>query len=266
MNMAGYKRKQFQGRSFEEIKSEFERVYTRVNTFTPMGTEKPCRTTRRHGIILESESSKKQKIGEEVPTADEEETAEELTDERLKQHMIVIIPEALDVHHPIQAKRPIIDLEIHKDTFGKAWKIIRLGGHSEIYKYFEDMLKIFYREDLDNLWSLVKEMFRSTYRIQDKEKELWVELKRLYEPDPKDNLWNFRAHELSTKWRLYDTCGVHHVSTKNGVDVYMLIEKDYPLRAASLFVMLDAKLTVTDEDSVMARELLRKIFRQAKRK
>ncbi|GKA27747.1 hypothetical protein Tco_0713915 [Tanacetum coccineum] len=29
--------------------------------------------------------------------------------------------------------------------------------------------------------------------------------------------------------RLYDTCGVHHVSTKDGVDIYMLVEREYPL-------------------------------------
>ncbi|GKB12135.1 hypothetical protein Tco_0846058 [Tanacetum coccineum] len=38
------------------------------------------------------------------------------------------------------------------------------------------------------LWSLVKEKFNSTELTYDKEKEIWVELKRLFEPDTDDEL------------------------------------------------------------------------------
>nr|GEU47731.1 hypothetical protein [Tanacetum cinerariifolium] len=46
-----------------------------------------------------------------------------------------------------------------------------------------------------------------------KEKELWVELKRLYEPDVEDQLWTQTQALMHdpVEWRLYDTCGVHHV-------------------------------------------------------
>ncbi|GJY28316.1 hypothetical protein Tco_0404083 [Tanacetum coccineum] len=43
-------------------------------------------------------------------------------------------------------------------------------------------------EDLDKLWRLVKEIFNSPGLTDDKEKELWVELKRLFEPDGTDTL------------------------------------------------------------------------------
>ena len=55
---------------------------------------------------------------------------------------------------------------------------------------------------------------------------LWVELNRLFEPDKADKLWKSNADEASLKWILYDTCGVHHVSTKGGTDIYMLVEKE----------------------------------------
>nr|GEZ45481.1 hypothetical protein [Tanacetum cinerariifolium] len=51
------------------------------------------------------------------------------------------------------------------------------------------MLKKFDREDLDKLWSLVKETCSTTEVIDEKAKELWVELKRLYEPNSRDPLW-----------------------------------------------------------------------------
>ncbi|GJR66435.1 hypothetical protein Tco_0012500 [Tanacetum coccineum] len=66
------------------------------------------------------------------------------------------------------------------------------------------------------------------------------------------------------KWRLYDTYVVHHVSTKRGHDIFMLVEKDYPLTRALMTLMLSNKLQV-DEYSVMADELLRKIFILANR-
>ncbi|GJY23102.1 hypothetical protein Tco_0396760 [Tanacetum coccineum] len=64
--------------------------------------------------------------------------------------------------------------------------------------------------------------------IEDKEIELWVELKRLFEPDVDDELWKSQKHVHDITWRLYDTCRVHHVSTKDGIDIYMLVEKEYP--------------------------------------
>ncbi|GJZ95635.1 hypothetical protein Tco_0667969 [Tanacetum coccineum] len=64
---------------------------------------------------------------------------------------------------------------------------------------------------------------------EDKEIEFWVELKRLFEPDVHDELWKSQKHVHDITWRLYDTCGVHHVSTKDGIDIYMLVEKEYPL-------------------------------------
>nr|GEU63818.1 hypothetical protein [Tanacetum cinerariifolium] len=39
------------------------------------------------------------------------------------------------------------------------------------------------------LWTLVKETLNMRQATSDKEKELWVELKRLYEPDVEDQLW-----------------------------------------------------------------------------
>ncbi|GJV31367.1 hypothetical protein Tco_1391767 [Tanacetum coccineum] len=127
------------------------------------------------------------------------------------------------------------------------------------------MLKNFNKDDLVKLWSLVHERFNSTEPTKDKERELWVELKRLFKQDDDDTLWKLKRymHDL-LKWRLYDTCVVHHVSTGRGHDIFILVEKDYPLTRARMTLMLCNKLQV-DEYSVMADELLRKIFILANR-
>lgn len=49
--------------------------------------------------------------------------------------------------------------------------------------------------------------------IESKKKDLWVELKRMYEPDPSDKYWKFSAHDRHTTWKMYEN-GVDHVSTQ----------------------------------------------------
>ncbi|GKG60576.1 hypothetical protein Tco_0614138, partial [Tanacetum coccineum] len=56
--------------------------------------------------------------------------------------------------------------------------------------------------------------------------------------------------------RLYDTCRVHHASTKDGIDIYILVDKEYPLSRGVLTQMLAAKLLV-EQNKEMPRELLR---------
>ena len=132
---------------------------------------------------------------------------------------------------------------------------------TEQYRLFNDMLRNFDRDDLDTLWRLVKDRFKSKTPTEEKEMELWVELKRLYEPTPTDELWDSQKwiHQRIFDWKLYDTCGVHHVSAEEvGIDIYMLVERDYPSTSGVMTLMLTSKLTV-DEDSDMARTLLQKI-------
>ncbi|GKG03608.1 hypothetical protein Tco_0311244, partial [Tanacetum coccineum] len=122
----------------------------------------------------------------------------------------------------------------------KNWKIIRVGNHTEVYHFFDDMLKAFDRDDLVMLWILVKEKFNSTEPTDDKEREIWVELKRLFKPDTDDELWKLQKHIHDLTWKIYDSCGVHHVSTEKGIDIYMLVEKEYPLPRGTLTLMLVA--------------------------
>nr|GEV00882.1 hypothetical protein [Tanacetum cinerariifolium] len=95
----------------------------------------------------------------------------------------------------------------------------------------QNMLEIFPRRPYC-VMELVKERFSSAEPIEDKERALWVELNRLFEPD--------------------------------GHDIYLLIEKDYPLSNAVMILMLSGKLQVK-EDNEMARNLVMKIFMEANR-
>nr|GEV71057.1 hypothetical protein [Tanacetum cinerariifolium] len=113
------------------------------------------------------------------------------------------------------------------------------------------------------LWGLVKEILSIRPAASDKEMELWVELKRLYEPDVEDQLWTYTQNIMHApvEWKLYDTCGVHHVIFKDQ-EIFMLVEKDYPLRKGLALVMICYKLQV-ENYSKMANDLIMKIHKIA---
>ncbi|GJT50978.1 hypothetical protein Tco_0977135 [Tanacetum coccineum] len=190
-HMGSHTLQQLKKLSFDEVKELFEITMKRVNTFTLMESDDKvpkvvARSSKRDAEQeLNQESSKRQKIGEGFePT---EESKDELSQEQLQQLMIIVSEERMNVE-ALQTKYPIIDCEVYTEDSRKYWKIIRVGNHTEVYQIFEDMLKNFNRDDLVKLWSLVHERFNSTEPTKDKERELWVDLKRLFEPYDNDIL------------------------------------------------------------------------------
>ncbi|GKA06391.1 hypothetical protein Tco_0685615 [Tanacetum coccineum] len=213
-NMAGYKHTQLKNKSFEEIQMLFEKEMKRVNIFVDMDAElvKGSETIesevdravpklaagsskRDAEEELDQESSKRQKTGESSELAEEprDKEADELSQEELQQMMIIVPEQGMNVE-ALQTKYPIIDWEIYTEGTRKYWKIIRVGNHTEVHHFFDDMLKAFDRDDLVMLWSLVKEKFNSTEPTDDKEREIWVELKRLFKPDTDDEEGNRHLH------------------------------------------------------------------------
>ncbi|GJR40798.1 hypothetical protein Tco_1216482 [Tanacetum coccineum] len=254
-----YTLKQLKALSFKKVKEIFEATMRKVQSFVPMDSELEVQRLKKAGQDVVEEPAKKQRTGEALGSVQEqtckEPKAEELSQEQLHQMMMVIPVEEVYVK-ALQVKYPVINWEIYSEDSRKYWKIIRVGGHTEAYQTFDDMLKKFDRDDLDKLWNLVKERFRTTKPIEDKARELWVELKRLFKPNDNDTLWKLQRymHDL-LNWWLYDTCGVYYVSTERGHDIYMLVEKDYPLTKALATLMMCNKLRV-DQYSDMADELL----------
>ncbi|GJU18563.1 putative ribonuclease H-like domain-containing protein [Tanacetum coccineum] len=109
-----------------------------------------------------------------------------------------------------------------------------------------------YYEDTRRYWRIIRERFSTTEPTDDKEKELWIELKRLFEPDNDDILWKLqRCMHDPLVWRLYDTYSVHHVSSVKGHDIFMLVEKEYPLTRGTLGLIMMARLLVeADKDLI----------------
>nr|GEV67914.1 ribonuclease H-like domain-containing protein [Tanacetum cinerariifolium] len=166
------------------------------------------------------------------------------------QNMLQIIPMAEFKVEALQVKYPLIDWEIYSEGSRSYWRIIRVGGITQAYQSFEDMLKDFNREDLDALWRITKEKFSTAMPTHDKEKALWAQLTRLYEPNADDVFWKLQRYmHYPIMWKLHPNCGVHQVSsTTRRYDIYMLAEKDYPLSDGVMTLILSSRLQV-EEDS-----------------
>nr|GEY23087.1 hypothetical protein [Tanacetum cinerariifolium] len=135
----------------------FDKAFRRVNTFEDFRTELVQGKEKRTGEELVQESTKKQKV------EDDKETAE------LKQLMEIILEEEVEIDaiHLVVKSPRIVDWKIHKEGKKSYYQIVRVDGKSQMYMIFSQMLTSFNREDLENLYKLVKARYRSTRPVEE---------------------------------------------------------------------------------------------------
>nr|GFC26067.1 hypothetical protein [Tanacetum cinerariifolium] len=150
----GWKVKDFRGMTFKEIKAEFTTLWKQIENFIPIGSKEEAERFKRKGIRFEQESVKKLKTSKEVP--EEVKSPNEVPKEKVKEKMQLVPIEEVYVE-ALQVKHHIIDWKVHTEGQKRYWKITRLGGSSASYQFFIDMLKHLDRDDLNQLWALVKE-------------------------------------------------------------------------------------------------------------
>nr|GEV16336.1 hypothetical protein [Tanacetum cinerariifolium] len=207
-NNLDWKAKDFKGITFKEVEAKFNSVCKQMEDFIPMGSKEEAERIKRKGINLEQKSAKKQKSSEEI--SEEAKSPEKVNEDKIKE-MIQLVPIEEVYVEALQVKHPIIDWEVHTEGQRAYWKITRLGGSSASYQFFTDLLKHLDREDLNKLWTLVKETLSS------------------------------------------------RPPTTKAIEIFMLVEKDYPLRKGLALEMISYKLQV-ENYSQMAEDLIRKIY------
>ncbi|GJY14980.1 retrovirus-related pol polyprotein from transposon TNT 1-94 [Tanacetum coccineum] len=152
-NMDGYKLKDLKSKGFDAIQEMFDRAFKRVNTFEDFRTE-----------LVEG---KEKRAGEELIQENEEEVT------------IDAIPLA------IKSTR-IVDWKIHKEGKKSYYQIIRADGKSQMYRIFSQMIKSFDREDLEDLYKLVKARYGSTRPVESMDYLLLNDMKIMFEPHLKE--------------------------------------------------------------------------------
>nr|GEX25157.1 hypothetical protein [Tanacetum cinerariifolium] len=159
-------------------------------------------------------------------------------------------------------KKRVAEETLLQESFKKL-KAVEVSSSDSTQETLSNDPKEMSEEDVQNMLKIVLVSEFKVEALQVKE-SFMVKLKILFKPDADDMLWKLQRymHYLIT-WKLYTNCGVHQVSsTARRHDMFMLIEKDYPLSNGVMTLMLSAKLQV-EEDSEMARDLVMKIFMEA---
>ncbi|GJY19234.1 hypothetical protein Tco_0390725 [Tanacetum coccineum] len=113
---------------------------------------------------------------------------------------------------PLATKPPMIfEYKIVKEGKFGYFQLIRADGSSKRYLSMIKMPQNTDREDLETLWKLVKAKHGNTRPEEDYERVLLGDLKVMFEPDIKSEVWrNLQGYKV-TIWKLFNTCGVHFV-------------------------------------------------------
>nr|GEY72436.1 hypothetical protein [Tanacetum cinerariifolium] len=131
----------------------------------------------------------------------------------------------------------------------------------EFYISFTTLLKNFNREDLENLWGIVKKRFSTSKPTNFSDEYLLLTLKTMFEkPNEQDAVWKSQrsVHGLALvkSWKLLTSCGVH-IITLSTVQLILLVERQYPLLGFTLEQLVNVTRLQVEEESEMSLELLR---------
>ncbi|GJT71942.1 hypothetical protein Tco_1031228 [Tanacetum coccineum] len=235
--MAGYKHTQLKNKSFEEIQMLFDNNMKWIDSFVPIDSK----------VV---EGSKKAKADKAQESSSKRAADEELEQERAKKQKIDNAKEEAEMGKLINIVPD--EEEVAIDAIPLATKPPSIGRSSKKEK-----------EDLETLWKLVKAKHGDTRPEEEYERVLWGDLKAMFEPDIRSEVWrNLQGYKV-TVWKMFHSCKVHFVRFQN-LHIFMLVEKRYPLSPITITNMRDKKLQ-TDHWNEMCYQLLNLMVKQQKK-
>nr|GEZ68436.1 hypothetical protein [Tanacetum cinerariifolium] len=182
-NVVSFEMDYFKGMSNNDIRPIFEAKFNSNVAFL-LNTkehieEDENRALKRLNETPADRAAKRKKLDEEV--------------EELKRHLQIVPNEDDDVYTeatPLAQKVPIVDYQIIEMNNKPYYKIIRADDTHQLYVSFLSLLRNFDREDLEALWSLVKERFSTTKPKNFFDDFLLVTLGVMFEkPDIHAQIW-----------------------------------------------------------------------------
>nr|GEW36776.1 hypothetical protein [Tanacetum cinerariifolium] len=163
--------------SYDDIRPIFE---AKFNTNIEFLLKSKEQTEEEENITIKSinetpaqKAAKRRKLNEKV---------KEVKD--LKQHLEIVPDEDNDVYTeatPLARNILVVDYQIIQLNNKPCYKIIRADGTHQLYISFITLLKNFDREDLESLWSIVKERFFTSKPNNFSDDYLLTNLRRIFE-------------------------------------------------------------------------------------
>ncbi|GJZ29989.1 hypothetical protein Tco_0575036 [Tanacetum coccineum] len=150
----------------EKSNKLFDKEMKRVNTFVDMNSE----VVKDEHVEVEKDDKERQ---------------------RMKMQIVMLKNDDVAIDAIPLATKPLVIVEYQIDKDGRMgyFKLIRADGSSKRYSSMIKMLHGIDREDLETLWKLVKAKHGNTRLEEDYERVLWGDLKLMFEPDIKSEVW-----------------------------------------------------------------------------
>nr|GEU87902.1 hypothetical protein [Tanacetum cinerariifolium] len=220
----------FKGMSYDDIRPIFESKFNANMEFLLKSKEQIEEEANR---AIESinetpaqKAAKRRKMNKEVKDVEE-----------IKQHLEIVPNEDDDVYTEatlLVRMVPVVDYQIVHFNNKPNFKIIHADGTHQLYVSLITLLKNFDREDLESLWSLVKERFSTLKPNNFSDDYLLTTLRAMFgRPDGQDLIW------------------------KSQRSMILLVERRYPLLKFTLDQMLNTVRLQVEEQSEMSLELIR---------
>ncbi|GJY29710.1 hypothetical protein Tco_0405477 [Tanacetum coccineum] len=195
------------------------------------------RMKRVAGSHATQKSPKKPKVMKSVKNVIEEEAAEYKKEkEELRLSLKIFSSDDNEVNYkPLSRRFPIVNWE---------YKLLGNVDAKDMYVY-----KLTRADG-------IKERFQD-HPLEGHDLLLWGDLRMLFDPDEKDELWMNHLDWKLLKWKLHENCGVHTLFMDGTpMDINMLVEKKYLLIKKLLEKVLNLQLEA-EEESTMAFELIK---------
>nr|GEZ21861.1 hypothetical protein [Tanacetum cinerariifolium] len=212
-NTAGSRLDNFKGMSYDNIRSIFEDKFNSNIEFLLKSKEQieeeENRVIKSINETPAQKSAKRRRLNKEAKDVEE-----------LKQHLEIVPDEDDDVYTeatPLVRKVLVVDYQIIQLNNKPHFKFIRADGTHQLYVSFITMLKNFDREDLESLWSIVKERFSTSKpRKLDGQDQVWMSQRSVH------------GQAKVKSWKLLESCGVHIVALIT-TQLIMLVVRRYLL-------------------------------------
>nr|GEV27024.1 reverse transcriptase domain-containing protein [Tanacetum cinerariifolium] len=168
-NVVGFRLDYFKGMSYDDIRPIFEAKFNSNIEFLLKSKEQ----------IEEKENRAIEKI---VPDKDDD-----------------VYTEA----NPLSRKVPVVDYQIIQLNNKPRYKIIRADGTHQLYVSFITLMKNFDREDLESLWSIVKERFSTLKPNNYSNDYLLTTLRAMFErPNGQDQVWKSQRTNFASRKKI----------------------------------------------------------------
>nr|GFA72119.1 hypothetical protein [Tanacetum cinerariifolium] len=232
-NTKGYKMEFLKGKTYDEILPIFQARFDANMKFLFKSKKE---IEKEDEEIIKSinekhvqKAAKKRKLSEEAQKADD-----------LKKRLEIVQDKDDDVFFeatPLAQKVHVVDYQVVVIDNKPKYKIIRADDTHQFYISFITLLKNFDKEDLETFWRIVRDVFSTSKPTNFSDEYLLLTLKtmfgELYEQDP---IWRNQK-------------SVH-------VQLFLLVERRYPLSRFTLAQLVNVARLQVEEESEISLELL----------